>query len=225
MKAHLKEREDLVRYPDLANLRQVVARFRDRFGLLERKRRAQARFEVLRQGDQSTRSYVAAFERLEEDAEFGDEALIQAFRRGLDGGLRKKIDALANRPTTVAAWKAMALSKDASYRADQEEEKAWNNPFRKSSAPLPKTDATGSSQTNTPIRVQAGQMTEEERMRHIRGGLCFRCHTHGHLSRDCPEKGKGKEKAKDDGTSALIARLLAMGGDEKAKVMEALKDF
>ena len=34
-------------------------------------------------------------------------------------------------------------------------------------------------------------MTDEERAKLMKKGLCFRCRKEGHLSRDCPEK-KGK---------------------------------
>jgi hypothetical protein len=33
------------------------------------------------------------------------------------------------------------------------------------------------------------QLTPEERDRHIKEGLCYRCHKSGHLSRDCPNGG------------------------------------
>jgi hypothetical protein len=36
------------------------------------------------------------------------------------------------------------------------------------------------------------QMSEAERTRMMRAGLCFRCGARGHPSRDCPEKGKPK---------------------------------
>ncbi|VDB94237.1 unnamed protein product [Peniophora sp. CBMAI 1063] len=59
-----KHHKDVVR-PQVATLQQVIMRFRKRFGIIDKKRYAQAKFERLQQGSQSIRNDVAAFEQLE----------------------------------------------------------------------------------------------------------------------------------------------------------------
>ncbi|KNF05729.1 hypothetical protein PSTG_01129 [Puccinia striiformis f. sp. tritici PST-78] len=41
-----------------------------------------------------------------------------------------------------------------------------------------------------------GQLSETEKLKMMRNGQCFRCAERGHLARDCPKKGKGKETAR-----------------------------
>lgn len=225
MRAYQKERQEMNRFPEHANLRQVVQLFRERFGILEKQRRAQAKIITIEQGTRPARNYVAAFEKLEEEAGFDDQALIQQFRRGLDAGLRKTIDNLENRPRTISAWKTIALNKDATYRADQEEESAWTVP-RKSLAVPAKVNTAGSSQTTSPVRVQASsRLTDEERARLVASGGCFFCRELGHRVFECPKRNKEGDRAQGGGVGALIAQLKAMGAEERALMTEALKDF
>ncbi|KAH9450591.1 hypothetical protein Pst134EB_018120 [Puccinia striiformis f. sp. tritici] len=41
-----------------------------------------------------------------------------------------------------------------------------------------------------------GQLSETEKLKMMKNGQCFRCSERGHLARDCPKKGKGKEAAR-----------------------------
>lgn len=225
MKEHLDEREREERYPEYTTMIQVVKLFRQRFGVLDKQRAAQVKFETLKQGTQPVRSYIAMFDRFAQDAGYNDAALVQAFRRGLDSALRKKIDDMAEPPRTIRGWKEIALDKDARHRAAQEEDRVWSH----KPAPSPGTRTEGSAGNPTPTRVQATftRLTDEEREALRRRGGCFYCRKDGHRFFECPErKGKGKEEETQVGVLAmLIGQLKAMGTEERAQALEALKDF
>lgn len=230
MKQYLDERRDMVRYPEVANLQQVTHRFRARFGVIDKARAAQAKLEVLQQGQQPVRTYVAAFEKLAQESGYNSTAQMQTFRRGLDIGLRRKIDDMADRPQTISRWKEVALNKDASMRAEREEEKAWSSSsFRKPTTAAPKNTTSAHTQDTASVSVQAARLSEEERTRYLKEGRCFRCHVRGHMARFCPEKDNNTQatnsSAKDTGVDALLAQLLSMEGPEKEKIREMLKDF
>ncbi|KAH9446360.1 hypothetical protein Pst134EA_030281 [Puccinia striiformis f. sp. tritici] len=45
------------------------------------------------------------------------------------------------------------------------------------------------------LSAMNGRLSDGEKNRMMRAGLCFRCGTKGHISRECPEKGKSKSQA------------------------------
>lgn len=57
------------------------------------------------------------------------------------------------------------------------------------------------------------RLSTEEREKHFCQGLCFICHKQGHLSRACPDKGKGKE-----------ANTSRKGGKTYARITEVEED-
>jgi hypothetical protein len=58
-------------------------------------------------------------------------------------------------------------------------------------APLPKRQKDPNTMDVDAIRT-TGKLSDEEHTRLMKEGRCFRCKKLGHMSRACPEKGKGK---------------------------------
>ena len=87
------------------------------------------------------------------------------------------------------------------------------------------TPTTAPTNPNTmDISAVNARLSNVERERLMRHGLCFRCKEHGHLARDCPTKGtprgqdglvkgqgkaKGKEKVKIEALEEEIRQLTA----------------
>ena len=73
------------------------------------------------------------------------------------------------------------------------------------------------------------RMSQEERKRHVEGGLCFRCHKKGHLSRECPERGRQRQGGGGRGNpKARIGALFnELSSEEKAEFFDTIakKDF
>jgi hypothetical protein len=51
------------------------------------------------------------------------------------------------------------------------------------------------------------RLTDSERTRMIRQGLCFQCGDHGHISKNCPSKGNNQPKARIDTLEEDVCRL------------------
>ncbi|VDB94094.1 unnamed protein product [Peniophora sp. CBMAI 1063] len=161
MRLYLNERHRDVTRPQVATLQQVVMCFRKHFGIVDKERYAQAKFERLQQGSQSVRNYVAAFEQLK-------------------------------------------LEKSAAHQA-------------------PKKEAAAATPTQPVVRVQAyTKLTEAEKDHLIASNGCFYCWQDGHMVENCPNQKRKTEKGDLD---ELLAWLLALGAEEKAKLKESLKDF
>ncbi|VDC02141.1 unnamed protein product [Peniophora sp. CBMAI 1063] len=167
---------------------------------------------------------MATFERLELEVDYNDNVLKQTFRRGLDLALCKKIDNMPDRLQTIDEWKETALDKDEAMQAECEEEKAWlGSSFHKLAAPqAPKKDVSSATPVQPIVWVQAyTKLTEAEKDRLIASNGCFYCGQDGHMVENCPNRKKRSEK----GDSELLARLLVLGAEEKAKLKESLKNF
>ncbi|VDC03949.1 unnamed protein product [Peniophora sp. CBMAI 1063] len=174
MKAHLNERERWECFPEYATITQVVKLFRLRFGVLDKQRAAQAKFEALN---------------------YNDAAFVQAFRRGLDPALHKKIADMAEPPHTIYGWKEVTLDKDAYHRATQEEDKVWTDKSAQSLG----TRAEGPSSSQVPAHVQAAFtcLMEDKRadLHHCR--VCFYYRKAGNRFFVCPELLEEKVKEKE----------------------------
>ena len=71
------------------------------------------------------------------------------------------------------------------------------------------------------------RMSQEERKRHVEGGLCFRCHKKGHLSRECPERGKQRQggggRGNQGNLKACIRALFdELSSEEKAEFFDTI---
>ncbi|TFY68927.1 hypothetical protein EVJ58_g714 [Rhodofomes roseus] len=81
------------------------------------------------------------------------------------------------------------------------------------------------------------RMTQEERMRHIRDGLCFTCHKPGHCTRECTDNprrgggfGRGRGRPQQQPQKTTRVRVVedwgSMTEEERAEVLpELLKGF
>jgi hypothetical protein len=59
-----------------------------------------------------------------------------------------------------------------------------------------------------------GRMTEAKQAKMMKLGQCFWCGAHGHLLRNCPEKGKGKESIRINKLEEELRRLKLDGGNQ-----------
>ena len=55
------------------------------------------------------------------------------------------------------------------------------------------------------IHTALNAMTTEERDKFMKEGLCFRCRKPGHISKDCPEKGKSNTSSSSSSTPPVYS--------------------
>ncbi|KAH9468238.1 hypothetical protein Pst134EA_011864 [Puccinia striiformis f. sp. tritici] len=67
-----------------------------------------------------------------------------------------------------------------------------------------------------------GQLSEIEELKMMKNGQCFQCTKRGHLVRDCPKKGKGKEAARISKLEEELKRLKG-GKDTRGEGSKANK--
>jgi len=190
----LAERRDKLAQPRYATFQQVTNDFRLRFGAVEKKRTAQAKLEILSQGRKPARDYVLEFEELAKDTGYGNDALVQRFQQGLHSVVRAKIDEMRPTVLDIVDWQHEAIRRDSNYRASMLEQQAWSRRFASSTdngthgTPTPTNHrgaSNGASVAVSNTNIAPGKLTDAERTRCMREGLCLRCRQKGHMARDC----------------------------------------
>ena len=125
-------------------------------------------FIELVQGKTLTSTFIAKMKTLAARAKQRDEKneanLILQFKRALRPNLLRQILSHTPLPTNIQGWYDLASTLDAQQRG---------------AGTHYKPTGRGSGQLDEPMDID--RMSQEERKRHVEGGLCFRCHKKGHL--------------------------------------------
>ena len=181
--------------------------------------RAYDQFIELVQGKTPTSAFIAKFKTLAARAKQLDEKneanLILQFKRALRPNLLRQILSHTPLPDTIKGWYDLASTLDAQQRGVGTHYEPTGR---------------GSGRLDEPMDID--RMSQEERKRHVEGGLCFRCHKKGHLSRDCPNKGRQQRGSdgrgnRGDAKARIGALFDELSTEEKAEIFEAIakKDF
>ncbi|KAH9452003.1 hypothetical protein Pst134EA_025940 [Puccinia striiformis f. sp. tritici] len=148
----------------------------------KRKPRAEAALRKLKQ-TKSAAEYTHQFNIHASNAGWEASTLISQYRQGLKSNVRLALLISRIEFTTVAEISNLSLKIDNEINGTDTT-----------------ANDTATSTTKDPdamdLSALNGRLSENEKARMMKAGLCFRCAKKGHLSRDCPEKGKGKGPAK-----------------------------
>ncbi len=103
-----------------------------------RDRAATARLHIqdVKMGKGTAEEYIVSFQEHEILSKFGDVALVEAFKRGLNSSLLQRIYALPTMPTTLVEWKEWSRKLDRQYREAQI--------FQKATRPAPANNSNSS---------------------------------------------------------------------------------
>ncbi len=93
-----------------------VSSFKDIFGDPDRQATARHKLAILRQGSKTAEQFIIDFEVLEAEANLGDGALVEHFKKGLLPRLVERIFGLETLPTTLREWKDYARRFDRHHR-------------------------------------------------------------------------------------------------------------
>ena len=176
-------------------------------------------FIKLVQGKTPTSAFITKFKTLAARAKQlnkkNEANLILQFKRALCPNLLRQILSHTPLPTTIQGWYDLTSTLDAQQRGV-----------------LSHYEPTGRGSGRLDEPMDIDRMSQEERKRHVKGGLCFRCHKKGHLSRDCPDKGKqrrgGENRGNHGDIKACIGALFdELSTEDKVELFEniAKKDF
>jgi hypothetical protein len=177
--------------------------FRDAFTDSTKKQDAYSRLTKMELDVDKVDSSITLFKRLIREAGWGPDAegTIKLFQDILPVGLHRVIRQRETLPATMEEW----------YDATRKTVQRWQdlndnigpkggpghistraNRMRSYQKPSPpKRQKDPNAMDIDAIRTM-GKLTDEERTKLMKEGRCFRCRKLGHMSRACPNKGKGK---------------------------------
>jgi len=190
---------------------ELFTKIRQEFGEFNEESRKVDELRVLEQGGKTVDEYIQEFRRAARGSRYEGRALVEEFKRGLNGGIRRRLAEAKMPPTTIVQWQKRAVQLDCNMRQSRAEERilgsrggnaahptvgnaqqpggqrpSWNNgTFRKGWVPR------GGWQQQ---RGFAPRLTGEERepgamvVDRGQGGRdqrCFNCRGFGHMVRNC----------------------------------------
>lgn len=179
----------------LYDLNLFFEEFSTNFGDFDRVTVAANKIHALRQGSQSASTYASQFRQLSCDLKWGEDALIDIFRRGLRDDVKDLLLTLPF-PNTLNEAISFAVRCDNRLTERRTEKSTRNGPMR-NNYPV-------NQQHPVPMEVDmtkeqskfSKKLTVEEKERRRRLNLCMYCGEGGHYLDKCPKKsdnlGKGR---------------------------------
>jgi len=82
---------------------------------------------VLEQGEKTVDEYVQEFKRAARGSGYEGKALVEEFKRGLSGAIRRRLAEAKMPPTTTVQWQKRAVQLDCNMRQSRAEEKILGN--------------------------------------------------------------------------------------------------
>ncbi|GBE89482.1 hypothetical protein SCP_1601440 [Sparassis crispa] len=150
-------------------------------------------------------------------------ACLHYFKLGLSRRLLERIMNVNPLPTDMEGWYKKAVEIDNQTKSMQMYTKFQNSCPSGQQQKQGQQQRKGPIYTRDPNAIDVDRMSQEERDRHIKGGLCFECHQQGHRSRDCPKK-KPKNPGNTSGTRKEIQVEESKGEPSTSKIEDVEED-
>jgi len=180
-----------------------------------------AELRKLEQGGRTMEEFVQEFKRAARGSRYEGRPLVEEFKRGMNGGIRRKLMEVENPPTSIEQWYRRATALDRNWRESRREEER----LRKKEVvggvkqerqslprplvwqrrqPLPQQATTGPApmegveRTNAVVVRGAGQgvgappRRDPYAMEVDRGRNYYACGGFGHMARHCRNRGRGR---------------------------------
>jgi hypothetical protein len=192
------------------------AKCEEAFGDQNKKANAEHQLALLKQGNRTAEEYFQEFDQLARTAGYQrghDDVLVKYLNEQIKPSIIDKIYAVGKLPKRYKEWKEAVLNIDGLERRRAEQKKFVSaqhfNPTTRTNPP-PRTPA---ERKTTPAPQAIDRVPKIELDVARAKGLCFRCGKAGHMSRNCPDKGKFQVRS-------LVTELT---DEEKKEAAETLR--
>ena len=174
--------------PVLNNFSEFTRIFTSSYDDPLRVRSAEISLSKMKQGNRPVTTYAAEFRRISGDTKWNDEAKMFQFRLGLNDNVK---DAMAHVdiPPTFDELVELVASIDLRLFERKMEKKNYDRFLSSHNSHVTRA-AVDNNSSPEPMQIDAVRksLTEEEKNRRRRLGLCLYCGGNGHLANQCPVK-------------------------------------
>ena len=204
---------------EFESVEEFFTGLRKEFGGGEEESVKAAELRKLEQGGKTMEEFVQEFKRAARGSGYEGRLLVEEFKRGINGGIRRKLMEAENPPTSIEQWYRRATALDRNWRESRREEErlkkkevgggkqeqrqilprslVWQR-----RQPLPQQATTGPApmegieRTNAVVVRGQGQGAgipprwDPFAMEVDRGRNCFACGGFGHMARNCRNRGR-----------------------------------
>ena len=206
---------------DFVDLEDMIRFLENAFGDPDRKASAQRELQTLKQKNQDFATFIAEFLRVAPDAEFNEESQKAMLLSSLSRELR---ELLINHdiPDTLGGLISLCQKLDSKQRAFRDSNmvrsttRSFFNTAQKTSTPK----STGTTSTSGPEPMdlsttyhKKGPLTDAEKDRRRKQGLCLFCRGAGHFAMTCPNK-KGRPVGLREMETTQSSRVVELNEEE-----------
>jgi len=207
---------------EVESVEQLFTKIRNDFGEMSEEERKIEQLRTIEQGGRTCDEYVQEFKKVTRGSSYEGQPLIEEFKRGLNGVIRRKLAEAEEPPTTIGEWQERAVRLDRNQRQSKAEERMLGRnaarpggnaqprgSFGEGSyggkggqitwqAGVPQTGGNRGGGGNTFNRggYQTGPRRDPNAMDVDRGRggdrMCYHCGKFGHMAQNCWEKNKAR---------------------------------
>ena len=107
----------------VSTVEELFTKIRQEFGEFDKESRKVDELRVLEQGGKTVDEYIQEFKRAVRGSGYKGRALVEEFKRGLSGTIRRRLAEAEMPPTTIVQWQERVVQLDCNIRQSRVEER------------------------------------------------------------------------------------------------------
>jgi len=108
---------------EVESVEQLFTKIKNDFGETLEKKRKIEQLRTIEQGGRTCDKYMQEFKKVTRESGYERRPLIEEFKRGLNGAIRRKLAEAEELPTTIGEWQERAVRLDRNQRQSRAEER------------------------------------------------------------------------------------------------------
>jgi len=108
---------------EVESAEQLFMKIRNDFGEMLEEERKIEQLRTIEQAGRTCDEYVQEFKKVARESGYEGRSLIEEFKRGLNGAIRRKLAEAEEPPTTIGEWQERAVRLDRNQRQSRAEER------------------------------------------------------------------------------------------------------